>query len=137
MESNPVNPQDIVNRAAEVLERDGWTQHAAHRVDGTHCLLGAVGMAAAELYGSQMDAFLFSEEHAARLEGQNALDLIAEQIDRDYPGRDTQTYCDEENQTYLDSLAPHERVHIPTWNDSPQRTVEDVLLILKKAGHDG
>jgi hypothetical protein len=137
MESNPVNPQDIVNRAAEVLERDGWTQHTAHnREDGTHCLLGAVGLAAAELYNSQMDAFLYSEEHAARLEGQNALDLVAEQIVKDY-GEVVQTYCDEEHQAYLDSLAPHERVHIPSWNDSPQRTVEDVLLILKKAGHDG
>jgi hypothetical protein len=136
MESNPVNPQDIVNRAAEVLERDGWTQHAAHRADGTHCLLGAVGLAAAELYNSQMDAFLYSEEHAARLEGQNALDLVAEQIVKDY-GVVHQTYSEEEDQDYMDSLAPHERVHIPTWNDSPQRTVEDVLLILKKAGHDG
>lgn len=37
--------KNVLNKALEVLERDGWCQGTAHDADGRHCALGAIQVA--------------------------------------------------------------------------------------------
>lgn len=50
--------QEILNDAADILERDGWCQGEFHSAEGAHCALGAISEAymsfdyRRELYGA-------------------------------------------------------------------------------------
>lgn len=111
--------RDIINRAREILERDGWCQGSAHKDDGTHCTMGALSIAADELQ---------ADPAVTTLEGQwcpvrgselymEAARLVSGQLGEGYPKG-------------AGSGA------VPVWNDLDTTTLEDVMLVLKKAVHD-
>lgn len=47
-----VTAAELLDKAAEVLERDGWCRHSFHALDGSHCTVGGFATAIAELTGS-------------------------------------------------------------------------------------
>lgn len=108
--------EQVLERAWEILDRDGWCQHEAHSDDGRHCTLGAVGLASVELNGHG-DYELIAAAGGLGLGHRSATQLLSAKIREEYPDGDAWG-------------------HIPGWNDDPERTYEDVALIFKKAIHD-
>ncbi|AXN53447.1 hypothetical protein HOT81_gp029 [Gordonia phage Fryberger] len=47
------NDAELFDKVADILERDGWCQHEAHNEAGNHCALGALEVAAGEMYGDK------------------------------------------------------------------------------------
>lgn len=128
-----MTPEDLLLKAAEIIERDGWYQgyyyempegngisgtadwykrdHAASRTAPV-CALGALRRAA---YG-----------HSSYLEGgrePRGLKAAAEKLSKLMP------------LTAVEREAGLEHMPISSWNDKPERTAEDVILALKQAAH--
>lgn len=82
---------NVIDRARERIERDGWYQGAMHGPDGSHCILGAL-----------------SKE----------CDIV-----------------DREGTLHPAAVALQEETGhaIAPFNDAPSTSVEDVLLVLKRA----
>lgn len=114
--------QDLQN-AYDILEHRGWCQGNFAKDDNRVCLDGALRKAA---LGSQNTVAITSkwtpltQEQADRLEA--AQQKLVDAIKLDYPGTGR-------------TGVPAHRI-IWCWNDAPERTIEDVKLILKKAIND-
>jgi hypothetical protein len=90
--------------AGEILQRDGWSQGQALDSVGRHCALGAIGVAVQKTSGrTSVDYTLIRDE------------------------------CEDRVMKELQVAAPAFARAIPLWNDDPERTVEDVLLVFKRA----
>lgn len=50
MMSTMTTTADVLRKAAEVIERDGWTRGVGTDESGAHCTIGALSVAAAETY---------------------------------------------------------------------------------------
>lgn len=99
-----------IRDAIEVLARRGWTKDAFTDGDGRHCLQGA-------LYEAHGVATEDCARHLGlRLSGQLAADvqLVNEVVATEYPDR-------------------RGGVSASRFNDHPETTVDDVLLVLEKA----
>ena len=104
---------EVLQHAAGVIERDGWTRGTYRDDDGRVCLAGAIGVALTELkpiLGS--DPLWLAEVHEERYG-----DLLWPVIEEQYP-----EWC-----------AIYEAGPITRWNDDELRTKEEVVAILEKA----
>lgn len=90
--------------AADVLERDGWCQGRLH-TRGRHCTRGALNVVAGVVaaYGASEAEYLAASERSDRAEAVLARSL---------------------------GLGPGA---VPTWNDAPGRTPEEVVAALRAA----
>lgn len=103
MSAPAMTPQDVLNAAADLLERDGWTQ-GRYRDGRALCALGAIGRACDAVRaerGPYMDQ-VYLLEAAAKAE-----------LNRRIRGG---------NSTHLG---------ISYWNDRPERTLGEVLDTLR------
>ena len=98
---------DIINKAIEVLRRDGWTRGTYTNAAGQHCLVGALSVAYDEL-GKPT-----GEYRRAR----NAVDT-----------------CVLEDLTRVGLADEDDMADAMAWNDDIAAGVEDVLRILRCAG---
>lgn len=96
-------PEDVLELAASILEREGWIQGYAHR-DGRYCAWGAITVAAGGRYDS-VDDFRLLEAPSEGLV-QHAAILL---------------------ETYLNDR------EIATWNDESGRTKQEVVDALRLA----
>lgn len=129
--------KEIVAKAREVLQRDGWCQGQSHTFEEnehgeevvvSHCTLGALDVAVLELNNEQSEGSVWYTPN-----GTEAMDLICKEIEKDHGLNYSSNMVRQLDQEGFDAIAPHDRVHIPSWNDSENTTFEDVLLILKRA----
>jgi hypothetical protein len=96
---------EILQKTYDVLEKRGWCQHRLRETDGRVCLEGAFRLAAGYDYQMGSDAF-------------EAWTTLCAAVYKESSG------------------GPFTPLRDPaTWNDQPERTVEDVKLLLKKAIH--
>lgn len=118
--------QDLQN-AYDILESRGWCQGNFAKDDNRVCLDGALRKAVigshnirCKTTGASMQWNTWTQEQADRLEA--AQQKLVDTIKLDYPG------------TGRTGVPAH--TIIWCWNDAPERTIEDVKLILKKAIND-
>lgn len=118
--------------AADLLERDGWTQGVYHRPDGCHCALGAIGLAT----GYQKLGFDGDPE-------EDPADYFEEDEAPYYhvpyagPERDAdahQRWAEASGRFEAASRALRNAVGVqlvPEWNDEPERTADEVIATLR------
>jgi hypothetical protein len=95
-------PDEVLNTAADLLERDGWTQKRMYD-DGTRCMVGAMLCAATGI------------ESYVRMS-----DFTEDQLNVYQEGR----------QTVVELLGSF---MLTGWNDTPGRTQEEVVQVLRDA----
>lgn len=104
---------DVLLKAAELLGEKGWCQGQSIDNDGRMCAVGAIRSAGQELLGGSMWG--------------NRLDEAGDALDRFFAHIN-------------DGLKPVSVIDpfqsIPEWNDNPRRTVEDVILELKRTASE-
>jgi hypothetical protein len=115
-------PEDLINETKAVLERDGWCQNRPHGNDGTHCVMGAMSIAMHNL----MPAPKYRASSAAEWRDCTDRANHREQVYREAE----MAVANRIKKDYFDSFS-----HVPHWNDDPGRSVEDVMLVLKRAVH--
>ncbi|MFF5973683.1 hypothetical protein ACFY7C_19360 [Streptomyces sp. NPDC012769] len=99
-----MTPEEILHTAIEIIERDGWYQGDLDDGDDKHGAVCAVGAIERAWSGSsQAFGALYWPD-----ERREAIDRLNSHVGSYYGG-------------------------IGVWNDHPGRTVEDVILALKKA----
>jgi hypothetical protein len=106
---------EVLAEAADIIERDGWTQHHFHTPDGCHCALGAIGLASGEHLNIRV-----------------ADDGI---VDWDLPRYGDPGY-DAACHAYTvarDALSARVGIHVPSWNDADGRTQDEVVAELRAA----
>ncbi|KPI09908.1 hypothetical protein OV450_3399 [Actinobacteria bacterium OV450] len=104
-----MTPEQILDEAVHVIERDGWHQGrltSGNASTGPVCALGAITRAATG------NAFNYTGE----------ADAAANRL-----GAHIVEACSIEDSSWWQN--------IPAWNDDPARTKEDVILALKQAAH--
>lgn len=99
--------------AADVLERDGWTQGRYHDDDGCHCALGAIAVAIRGSSRPNPDRWKPWAENAIRLRAGAA--LVAHSV-----GIPPDAYH-------------HPRLDVSDWNDEYGRTAAEVIAALRAA----
>lgn len=106
-EVNPaaLKPSDLLYQAIAVLEERGWCQHISEDAQGRVCLGGSL--------------------EAARKNAHEATRAWLE------VWRQRQAYRTA-MQTLVTAIAPYT---IPLYNDAPERSVEDVISMLKRAAY--
>jgi hypothetical protein len=112
--STEPTPQQLLTRAAEILDERGWFQGWYIRDDGCVCAVGAVNLAASEADGNE------------------ALDLDAES---EWDNISTSVRWARENA--LEALRGAVDGSIVEWNDKPGRTKDEVQAILRRAAERG
>ncbi|MEU3052228.1 DUF6197 family protein [Streptomyces griseus] len=121
-----MTPEEILLKAADVIQRDGWHQGALF--EGSNkaptpqrdvaareapvCALGAISRATWGSCSSTGREYLASVVAAEA----DATCLLLKQVEASTAGR---------------------YPSIPMWNDAPERSAEDVILALKRAAADG
>lgn len=113
LETESITPPTLIDVAIERLHRVGWTQGELGSREGPNCLLGALHHAYWELLGDHSQWDKRQEAHNLSVTIEEA---VAEAINRF------------ENRTVALT-----EVGLGGWNDQRNRTVEDVLLVLKDA----
>lgn len=104
-----------LRKAAQLIKTDGWTQGTYHDQDGCHCAAGAIAAAT----------------------GQHVLGPPVTSIDWDILPGSTGWYVIADNYEWDRRMAAqHELEHhvgdsVASWNDTPGRTVEEVLTALE------
>jgi hypothetical protein len=97
-------PQEVLEKALDVLQEKGWHQKALHGPNGEVCALGAMRDARIELFGPGRD------------DDNVVYNLAYARLTRAISPEDWRNV-----------------VSIPRWNDDPNRTAEDVILAFKTA----
>lgn len=95
---------DLLEDAADDIERCGWTQREYVRVDGTRCLVGALQQVVNAL-GTSSVIYLVAVSLLAQRIGDSGWAVVNDAID-------------------LESI-------VTTWNDAPGRTQQQVLDLLR------
>lgn len=114
---------DLLIKALEILDRDGWCRQSYVKANGTKCTVGALGAAACEgderlteeavRLGARM-LMVAAFVHPTALEATARLSKVVEEPQ--------------------DRLMPVNDIgRLITWNDHESRTYEDVVLAFKKA----
>lgn len=112
-------PDDLLNRAAELIGERGWHQGGLEDEHGALCALGALGRAKYELFDLNGDGLGRQAKEASDAYGEAYTQLV-------YTINPTATG----NWAEWGNL-----VSVPAWNDDETRTAEDVILALKNAAH--
>ena len=99
--------------AADVLERDGWTQQQYHSPAGHHCALGAIAVAIRGSSKPNPDRWKPWAENAIRL-----------RADAEVVARSIGIPPDKHHAPRLD---------VSDWNDDPDRTADEVIAALRAA----
>lgn len=108
MEAKALTPLQILDAAIDRLHRWGWTQNEFGSVQSANCVSGALWYGMCDLLGVRTAAGAKRVDKLCYQAVVNAVAKVAVPYPWPYP-------------TLL------------TWNDAPERTVEDVLLVLKDA----
>ena len=106
-----MNPADILRNAAAYIQKHGWIQGALDNDEGEVCALGAICAVTDRLLRSQPD-YCWEEVEGLVRTARFALQL--------------HIGCD----------LNHFGIGIPSWNDDPHTTAEDVILAMKHAAAD-
>lgn len=114
--TEPTTPQALLNRAADLLDERGWAQRTYLDRDGCLCALGAVRTAAAEAAG------ITDREGMLDVLFDPSVTVLGQ------PVRLAQKAAED----LLDSAVPTRDVAI--WNDSKQRTENEVVELLRRLG---
>lgn len=96
---------EILAKAADVLDRDGWSKYTMHTPPGRHCVVGAIGVASGYHRILRVSRLLTVEPRrvAAHTEARQA---------------------------FQDFLGVGEG-NVPPWNDNPHRTQGEVVEALR------
>lgn len=100
---------EVLDGAADVIERDGWCQNDLTSDDGRHCLMGAIGAHLGTLSESGWWNLLAFDEVESKITAARDAAALAAQIDVG-PG-----------------------MNVANWNDAPERTEQEVLDALRLA----
>ncbi len=110
---DPLTPQemaDILDKAADLLEADGWGQHAFQKPDGSMCSVGAIRKAVSG--NSEIIFYRISSEDQICTE-------LEKHLDRSPTRRE---------------VAPTDAVM--RWNDHPGRTMFEVIDLFRATAKD-
>lgn len=122
---------DDLRAAADLLERDGWTQGVYHRAVGgrcAHCALGAVAV---------VTGF-----HRVGVPPTYLEEVAVGEVDWDYARKPDLygTFSTPEAKRNDAAVAWVRKVidtHlIPDWNDAPERTADEVIAALREAADE-
>jgi len=127
---------EILEKAAQLLMEHGWTQGELIENDGRMCAIGAIKMAAG---GRVVDFATLSYEtdgsgkvetvSTKSIDTSDEVDLVAYKRATNRVGRvldDAEFWGEGEGPAWC----------IAEYNDHPTRTVEDVILLLKRAAQE-
>jgi hypothetical protein len=111
---------EVLRKAREVIEERGWCQGMLTADNGNVCAMGALRQATHDIPLTVKEACKLEEEAVKRMSKAAGTHF--------YEGESA------EGAPYVYHVFDHE---IPSWNDKPSRTVEDVLLMFKRAAEEG
>lgn len=112
---------EVVHKAIDILQTEGWCQNAYEDEAGRHCMTGAL----AEALGFEM------QKHTLGNKGQTIQEVIME---RNYPV--WVSLIKELGSVARSVSGAAETVAITDWNDEVAETVEDALLPMKQLAAD-
>ncbi|MFF8831321.1 hypothetical protein [Streptomyces sp. NPDC015131] len=132
-----MTPEEVLDRAREVIERDGWHQGAYCAPPDAEWKGGQVTMDEITQWREEVRYQMWLAERTGPVCSLGALARVLNENDSACP-------TDEHRDLFLKAgalltssigiLGPAEDV-VPDWNDGSNTTREDVLLTFKKAAH--
>jgi hypothetical protein len=118
--------QEILLKAADLLERKGWCQNQFERL-GSHCAVGAIGAAHNSKDNPVINYSLPEPVH-------QSVRILLEAVNNAERQKDMDARTAWQK---LFGRIPATKLFssVPEWNDEPERTKEEVVSIMRKAAN--